>query len=320
MKQTCPNCSKVLAVPARLLGKAVKCPCGAVIKVGVPPAGQLKRAQSVPRPVKPAQNHVADDGLFDELTDNDFGLVTEATQQANSASVGMTNIAMSEIHGAVGHLSEKRKGNTKEAGRKKFLYISLAIFIVAATPNVAFFAYKSSRNSTGFYAAWKKQNSEASLATGSTGGSKVVGAEAQKPVKVTNQEHLYKPGGLEAYRDQLALRVQSLLDAVMAKEIEMYASRNQQLPENGFLDWMIGWPDKLEIEKLELHITQYDFLSCELVITGQPLKYALEADFFITNVSGYKWKKASDNAPFGEPRNNLFRDTIVKDLVIKMQK
>lgn len=323
MKQTCPKCSKVLSIPAKLVGKAVKCPCGTIIKALAARNVPSRGGPPVPRPrPAPAMNSqpLVDDGLFDELTESDLSQFGSAPKDSLGASQGMTNIAVSEIQGAVGHLTEKRRDNSKEGRRLKFIYISLAIFVIAATPNAAFFLYKSSRNSTGFYAAWQKQNSEASLMTGSTGGTKVVGAEAQKPVKVTNFKHLYQPAGIKEYRDQLALRIQALLDEQMAKEIETYASRDQQFPENGFLDWLIGWPEKLEIEKLDVNVTNNDFILCQLVITGQPLKYALEADFYITNVTGYKWKKSTDNAPFGEPKNNLLRDTIIKNFVIKMQK
>jgi hypothetical protein len=225
MKQTCPKCSKVLAIPAKLVGKAVKCPCGTIIKAvaarNVPGRGGPPVPQPRPVPATGAQPLV-DDGLFDELTDNDFNQFGSAPSDSLGASQGMTNIAMSEIQGAVGQLTEKRRDNTKEGRRLKFIYISLAIFLIAATPNAAFFIYKSSRNSTGFYAAWQKQNSEASLMTGSTGGTKVVGAEAQKPVKVTNFEHLYEPAGIQEYRDQLALRIQALLDEAMAKSQANY--------------------------------------------------------------------------------------------------
>ena len=106
----------------------------------------------------------------------------------------------------------------------------------------------------------------------------------------------------------------------MEMEIKRLKTADATIPENTFMDWLIGWPDKMLVESLELSITNNDYVFCELVVTGQPLHYAIEADFYITNVDGYKWKKASDNAPFGEKRNTLLRQTLVKDMVIKMQK
>lgn len=333
MKVRCPSCRKLLAVNDQLAGKTVKCPCGTKMKISTPPEAQglsptkggrsktpiIQSSSSAPPPMRP-QNSSLDDGLFDELTQNDFANVATTAGGDVGASAGMKNIAMAEIHGAVGHITETRRDSRKETGRRKFLFISIVVFLSCFIPTVAILLYKASRNSSGFYAAWAKQNSEASLATGSTGGTKVVGAEAQKPIKVTNQKHLYQPGGLEKFSSELRVRVQELIDEVMAKELEAYKERGQKIPENGFLDWVIGWPERVKIERLDVTITKNDFILCELVVTGQPLMYALEADFYITSVEGYKWKKATDNAPFGKPSNNLFRDTIIKDLVRKMQR
>jgi hypothetical protein len=261
-----------------------------------------------------------DHSLLDELTENDLSPTLGAQASETGGPVGMANLAKSEIYGAVNQIGDKRKDNIKEGRRKKFIYISLSIFLICLIPNLAFMAYKSSRGSSNFYASWQKQNSEASLASGSTGGSKVVGAEAQKPIKITNRPELFQKAELNKYRDQLQLRVQQLIDQSMEMEIKRLKTADATIPENTFMDWLIGWPDKMLVESLELSITNNDYVFCELVVTGQPLHYAIEADFYITNVDGYKWKKASDNAPFGEKRNTLLRQTLVKDMVIKMQK
>ena len=93
MKLKCPGCAKILQVPDSAAGKVVKCQCGKQLRVpgGVPAAaasrpaartasgqsrtGQSPAGQSSPRRPAGGQGGFGDfdPGLFDELTDSDFG-------------------------------------------------------------------------------------------------------------------------------------------------------------------------------------------------------------------------------------------------------
>ncbi len=257
-------------------------------------------------------------GLFEELTENDFDTSVAGASSRLDASIGRQKMTQGELMDASAELQSKKRIFRTDNSSRKFTLIALAIFLACLTPVLVFNGYKSYRKSSNFYASWQKENSENSLLSGSTGGSKVVGAEAQKPQKINFADE-FREQNLEDLRIKFKNRVQKILDAELALEIERRKSRGQSLPENSTLDWLIQWPETLKVDKLLFTITDNDYVRCELIIAGQPLQFALEGDFFVTGIAGIQWKKSRDTAPFGAKENTLFRQNLISALVIKMQ-
>ena len=319
MKVKCPSCNRLLVIAKELEGKAVKCPCGNILKTKPPPVPQRAREVPLSFGQEPLQSQGSSvNSLFDELTERDLRSDEAGSRLGMDASVGRQKMTHGELVDASTDLEAKKRIHKTDASYVKFTLIALAIFLTCLTPVLLFNGYKSYRGSTNFYAAWQKQNSENSLQSGSTGGSKVVGAEAQKPQKINFDEN-FRQQNLEDLRLKFKERVQNILDTELALEIERRKSRGQSLPSNSTLDWLIQWPETLVVDKLLFEITDNDYVRCELIITGQPLQFALEGTFFVTGISGIQWKKSTDSAPFGAKENTLFRQNLISALVIKMQ-
>lgn len=315
MNVKCPKCNRLLKITKELAGQNVKCPCGISLKTRSPPpvSGITKKLNPLNSGF-PQQETFAN-SLFDELTERDFGA---SVAEGTDASVGLQKMTVAELKGATTELKSKSEIHKTDSSYKKYTLITLAIFFTCLTPVLMVHGYKTYRGSSNFYAAWQKQNSENSLLSGSTGGSKVVGAEAQKPQKINFADE-YREQNLEELRLKFKKRVQAILDEQLALEIERRESRGQSLPKNSTLDWLIQWPEKLIVDRLLFDITDNDYIRCELVIAGQPLQFALEGKFFVTGISGIQWKKSTDSAPFGAKQNTLFRQNLISALVIKMQ-
>lgn len=319
MQVKCPACNTLLNIPDHLDGKMAKCPCGITLKTKrPPPAPNANKANSTLNVESKRTKVSIESGLIEELTENDFDTSALGASSRLDASVGKQKMTQGELMDASAELASKERVVRTDNSYKKFTLIALAIFFMCLTPVLAFNGYKSYRKSSNFYASWQKDNSEASLLSGSTGGSKVVGAEAQKPQKINFADE-FREQNLEDLRIKFKNRVQSILDAELALEIEQRQSRGQSLPKNSTLDWLIQWPETLKVDKLLFTITDNDYIKCELIIAGQPLQFGLEGNFFVTGINGIQWKKSTDNAPFGAKKNTLFRQRLIEALVIKMQ-
>ena len=319
MNIKCPKCNRLLKVKQDLVGGAVKCPCGTTLKAkGPPPAPSIKKQPSISNEDVVQMQQPFGNSLIEELTVRDFETNFNGGSAGMDVSAGKKKMTENELGAASSELKSKKAVHKRESSYKKFTFIALASFLTCLIPVLMFNGYKSYRGSTNFMAAWQKQSSENSLLSGSTGGSKVVGAEAQKPQKINFDEE-YREQNLEELRLKFKKRVQNILDEQLALEIERRESLGQSLPTNNTLDWLVQWPETLSVGKLLFTLTDNDYIRCELIITGQPLQFALEGDFFVTGIDGIQWKKSTDSAPFGAKQNTLFRKNLISALVIKMQ-
>lgn len=129
IRAVCGTCGKALAVPVAYAGKAVKCPCGAAIKVpGTPtagnavssPAANALTATAAKQPSKPttAQNASSKPGLsapaplnptfFDQLTEADFSR-PNANPYEPAASARNNDAAVLRKYVGEGNKEEQKK-------------------------------------------------------------------------------------------------------------------------------------------------------------------------------------------------------------------